>query len=242
MSQRTSSRFGMLLDRDLDVDKLELARSISAVDPDPKTSRRTLAMALRDIVSDQEAEGKTKKCLTRAWLNPPPEAAPVINWGRTAAVDRVSLPALHFGAMLASFPFFGVVARTLGQHLQHEGSIAAADLRAEVRRTVGDRPAVDVAARKSYTTMRNLGVVLLDGQVLRPTDESVSICDLDSWLIAAVLATRGARESPISTLITAPELLGLRPESRRRYDETLIEVHGANGGGIGALRPASRST
>lgn len=236
MRRRSSSRFGMLLDRDLNVEELELARSISAGDPDPKTSRRTLAMALRDIVSDQEAEGKTKKCLTRAWLNPPPEASSVIEWGRTASIGRSSLPAFHFGALLASFPFFGVVAKLLGQHLQHEGSMCAVDLRSEVRRTVGDRPSVDVAARKAYTTMRNLGVVQLDGQVLVRAEEPLPIRGLDSWLVAAVLATRGAKESPVSTLVTAPELLGLRPESRRRYDDSLIEIHGANGGAIAALR------
>lgn len=226
----------MLLDRDLNVEKLELARSISASDPDPKTSRRTLAMALRDVVSDQEAEGKTKKCLTRAWLNPPPEASGLITWGRAVKADRGALPALHFGAMLACFPFFGVVAKTLGQHLQFEGSIAAVDLRAEVRGTVGDRPAVDVAARKCYTTMRNLGLVTFDGPEICPAADAISICGLDSWLMAAVLATRQAAELPISTVTTAPELLGLRPEIRRRYDDSLIEVHGANGGAVVALR------
>lgn len=156
--------------------------------------------------------------------------------GRAATADRRALPALHFGAMLACFPFFGVVAKTLGQHLQSEGSIAAVDLRAEVRGTVGDRPAVDVAARKSYTTMRNLGLVAFDGPQICPAADPLSVCGLDSWLMAAVLATRQATELPLSTVTTAPELLGLRLEIRRRYDASLVEVHGANGGAVVALR------
>ena len=79
---RSTAPYGMLLDRDLTLDQLNLAYDIAVDDPDPKTNRRRLTIALRDLVSGQEAEGKTKKCLTRVWLNPPPEAEVMIRWAR----------------------------------------------------------------------------------------------------------------------------------------------------------------
>lgn len=62
---RSPAPYGMLLDRGLTLEQLDLAYDIAVADPDPKTNRRRLTMALRDLVSEQEAEGKTKKCLTR---------------------------------------------------------------------------------------------------------------------------------------------------------------------------------
>src|SRR4051812_2421802 len=99
---RSDASYGMVLDRGLTIDQLDLAFEISCVDPDPRTNRRTLTVALRDLVSDQEAEGKTKKCLTRIWLNPPPEAAAMINWAREHLASDVDRRVLHFGAILAT--------------------------------------------------------------------------------------------------------------------------------------------
>ena len=78
----TTGRYGMLLDRGLTFEQLEVARRVAVANTDPRTNRRQLTIALRDVVSDQEAEGKTKKCLTRVWLNPPSEAAEMIAWAR----------------------------------------------------------------------------------------------------------------------------------------------------------------
>lgn len=234
--KRTASPLGMLLDRDLSTELLELARQVSADDTDLRSSRRTLAVTLRDHVSDQEAEGKTKKCLTRAWLNPPDEASDVIAWGRVHVPARTALPVFHFGALLASFPFVGVVARTLGQHLRREGSIRAQDLRSEVKRIVGDRSSVDVAARKAYTTFRNLGLLDMEDHLLRPAKSMPAAGDLSSWLFAAVLCSRQATESPLSTLLTAPELLGLVVDRTVGLGDALLISHGAGGDTVVELR------
>src|SRR4051812_23996294 len=112
---RSVAPYGMVLDRGLTLEQLDLAFEISRADPDPRTNRRTLTVALRDLVSDQEAEGKTKKCLTRVWLNPPPAAAPMIGWAREHLATGIDRRILHFGATLATFPFVGVVTKVVGQ-------------------------------------------------------------------------------------------------------------------------------
>jgi hypothetical protein len=201
----------MLLDRGLTLEQLDLAYDIAVADPDPKTNRRRLTMALRDLVSEQEAEGKTKKCLTRVWLNPPPEAAEMIAWARDQALPRSARPVLHFGALLATFPFAGAVAKVIGRHLQTDGYVDAASVRNEVKRSLGDRSSVEVAARKTYTTFKNITAVQQRGQTLSPASGwAISPHALiDSWLAHAVLLTRCADSQPLTSLRSAPELLGI---------------------------------
>lgn len=214
-----SSAYGMLLDRGLTLEQLEAARLVSIADPHIKTNRRRLSIVLRDLVSDQEAEGKTKKCLTRVWLNPPDRAADMIDWGRSFEGPPEMMSVLHYGAILATFPFAGTVARVIGQGLRTDGRIAASDARAQVRRIVGDRPSVDVAARKSYKTLCNLGILRQEGQgLIQHPDIPTVPLTLAPWIAHSILLTRGAESLPMSSLLAAPELLGLKlpsPVSRK---------------------------
>lgn len=235
-----TSAYGMLLDRGLTLEQLELPRRVSIADPDLSSNRRRLTIALRDLVSDQEAEGKTKKCLTRVWLNPPTEASEMIAWARLFDCSSPVLPLLHFGAVLATFPFAGAVACVLGQHIQTDGRAEAAQVRVAVRRSLGDRSSVDVAARKVYTTFRNLGVVRQAGQVLEsgigPIDVPTS---LGLWLSHAVLLTRQADSLPTTSLRNAPELLGIQLPGALSRDYPLLETHSHVSGPILGLRAHS---
>lgn len=235
---RTNDPYGMLLDRDLSVELLDVARSVSITDGDLTTSRRRLTILLRDYVSDQEAQGKTKKCLTRVWLNPPTDAAAMIAWARGREIRPDAAAVLHFGALLATFPFVGVVARVVGQHLSTEGEIRASTAREEVCRIVGDRSSVDVSARKAYTTFDHLGLIQRDGQVIRPVAERLSVPnELSAWMAHAVLLTRRAESLPMSSIRSAPELLGIHLPGALGSLYPLTTVHGQLDGQIVEVRP-----
>src|SRR6059058_6183936 len=96
-------RGSMLLDRRLTLELLEVAFRIATSNEPWEQQRRLLTVALRDHVSAQEAEGKTKKCLTRVWLNPPSEAAPMIAWARDNVPVDIDRRVIHLGAVLATF-------------------------------------------------------------------------------------------------------------------------------------------
>lgn len=237
---RSPAPYGMLLDRGLTLEQLDLAYDIAVADPDPKTNRRRLTMALRDLVSEQEAEGKTKKCLTRVWLNPPPEATEMIDWARAQTLPRSARPVLHFGALLATFPFAGIVAKVIGQHFQTEGHVDAAAVRAEVRRTLGDRTSVEVAARKAYTTLKHLNLLRQTGQRLDPVSPTSLVFEpsLLAWLGHAVLLTRQVESQPLSSVRSAPELLGLQVPSSISRSYPLLEIHGQGGAPVVVQRIA----
>jgi hypothetical protein len=227
----------MLLDRGLTRELLEVALTVSASDPDPKTNRKRLTMALRDHVSDQEAEGKTKKCLTRVWLSPPAPAIEMISWARTAQVPPESRHLLHYGALLATFPFAGAVARVIGQRLRTEGQVGAADVRGEVRRMLGDSTSVDVAARKAYTTFRNLGMVTMSGQTITSAEDGLQAPpELAPWLAHALLLTRQADSLPTSSIRSAPELLGIELPGTLSRNYELLETHSHGGNPVVAIR------
>jgi len=228
----------MLLDRGLTLEQLNLAYDIAVGDPNPSTNRRKLTIALRDMVSEQEAEGKTKKCLTRVWLNPPPEAELAISWARTSDSHQSARAVLHFGALLATFPFAGTVARVLGQHLQTEGGVDARVVRGEVRRILGDRPSVEVAARKTYTTFRNLGIITQADQTLLPPSVPIASADpsLTAWLSLALLLTRQVESQPVTSIQNAPELLGIELAPRPARGFPLLDSHAQNGGTVVARR------
>lgn len=230
----------MLLDRGLTLELLEIAFDVAVADPDSRTNRRKLTIALRDHVSEQEAEGKTKKCLTRVWLNPPAEAVDMIAWARLQDFPQPMRPVLHFGAILATFPFVGTVAKVVGQHLKTDGHVSALAVRAEVRRLLGDRSSVDVAARKAYTTFRNLGLLQQEGQVLRPAGRSFVVSNplLSAWLGHAVLLTRQVESQPLSMLTNAPELLGIELPAMRVGNYPLVESHSQIGSPLVARKEA----
>lgn len=230
----------MLLDRGLTVELLDLAYEIAVVDPNPRTNRKRLTIALRDLVSEQEAEGKTKKCLTRAWLNPPPEAAEMIRWALENDVQRPMRRIMHFGALLATFPFAGNISRVIGQHLQTEGQVASLLVRAEARRALGDRSSVEVAARKTYTTLRNLGVLVQSGQTLTG-GPAIVISDpgFAAWLAHAVLLTRQVESLPLSSLSSAPELLGLTLSVAPSASYPMLESHSQGAGSVFVRRDSS---
>lgn len=216
---------------------MELAYDIAVADPDPSTNRRRLTMALRDIVSEQEASGKSKKCLTRVWLNPPSKADRMIAWALAQDIDRDAGPVLQFGALLATFPFVGSVCRVIGQHLQTEQGVEASVARSEVRRLLGDRPSVDVAARKTYTTLLNLGLLTKHGQTLLQPDEPVRCPSaLTGWLAHALILTRQMDSVPESSVHVAPELLGLALVGSNMRSYPLLEWHSATSGEVLVVR------
>ncbi len=230
---RATAPYGMLLDRGLTLEQLEIAFEIGKSDPDPKSNRRRMTVALRDVVSEQEASGKTKKCLTRVWLNPPPVAIDMIAWAREETINPDSRALLHFGALLATYPFVGIVCRVVGQHLQTEGRIGAAAVRSEVRRLVGDRPSVEVAARKSYTTLRNLGMLRQEAQDLFLPDRQPE-CPrlLAGWLAHGLILSRQVESIPFSSVLAAPELLGMTLSAPDLRCYPLLESHAAASGDV----------
>ncbi len=219
-------RPGMILDRALTPELLDVAFLVFRAADDRPDARRLLTVALRDHVTAQEAEGKTKKCLTRVWVSPPVPARPMIRWAIDHADFDPDRRVIHFGALLATFPFVGAVTAIIGRALALQDTVLSADVRSQTRLRFGDRSSIDVGARKVYTALRYLGLLRNpnDG-VFTAGDRLVVPPVMAGWIAHAVLLTRQLGAIDRRELSSAPELFSLEVPANGFNGYTLLEAH-----------------
>src|SRR5436853_5127126 len=152
---------GMVLDRALNLELLDVALRVATEHGDDGDARQLLAVALRDFVTPQEAANKTKKLLTHVWVVPPPSARTMIRWAVEHQREFSDRRTLHFGALLATFPFVGSIAAAVGRQLHLEGCADPRAVKGLARATFGEREFIDAGAMKTLATLRHLG--LLEG-------------------------------------------------------------------------------
>lgn len=220
----------MVLDRVLTPELLDFSLVLARSPADPDERRVQLRAELRRRVSLKEADGKTKTCLRHAWLAPPTPARPMIAWALATCGPEVSRPLLHYGALLATYPFFGVVAGVIGRELALGSEAPQAAVRRQVCRLLGDRSTIDVGARKVYTTIRLLGLVRSDGLNLRLPEPVVPVpAGVRAWMAHAVLLTRQSSALDVDELPSAPELFPFTLSGPALRDYSLLQVHAEGG-------------
>lgn len=227
---------GMVLDRALNVDLLDVALRVATEHGDSDDARELLTVALRDFVTPQEAENKTRKVLTRVWLVPRANAQAMIRWGIEHQLEVTDRRALHFGALLATLPFFGSIAAAVGRQIHIDGSADRKSLRAFARATFGEREFIDAGASKSLATMRNLGV--LDGSrdgPYRVADRLAVPPAFSSWFLHALALTRQVESIRVAELSRAFELAGVDVEPCAT-PYPLLEYHAENGNTVAVVR------
>lgn len=225
---RAVTPVGMIYDRALTPDLLDLALRVATTTAGAPDARRQLTVALRDHVSAQEAEGKTKKCLSRVWVSPPGPARAMIRWGVENQYLDPERTILHFAALLATFPFFGAMASITGRQLHLDGAVDPQRVRADARLSLGDRSSIDVGARKAVTTLRYLGLLepeKSDGRVLRAVRQPAVPPELSPWMTHALLLTRQASAVGVDELSRAPELATVKVQNGRPNGYNLLEAH-----------------
>jgi hypothetical protein len=217
---------GMVFERTIRPDVLEVAYRIAGSDTPFEDQRQLLAVALRDHVTEQEANNKTKKMMTRVWVNPPEEATNVIHWAvqhPEAFPDRY---AMHLGAMLATYPFVDTVLATLGRAFALEGSITGVELRRKVVGQWGERTSVSLGATKTAGTLRHLRIISGGGNAgpYRPAAKLDVSSMGAAWLVHCLLCSRGAGSINADDVDSAPELFWTVPLT---VDHTypMLELH-----------------
>lgn len=161
----------------------------------------------------------------------------MIRWAIDHAQLNPERRLVHFGALLATFPFVGAVAAIIGRRVGFEGSVRPFDVRAQTCLLFGQRPSVDIAARKVYTTFRHLG--LLAGPPsgpLRVPEEIVVPDDLGGWVAHALLLTRGVEAIDSREVTSAPELFPLKAKGNGFRTYPLLEAY-AEGSNRTVLAP-----
>lgn len=175
---------------------------------------------LQDLLKDkvsvggQAVRGNREKIITilsKVWLNTPPELKRV----RLGGLDLLKrLPrsdhiVVHWGMVMAVYPFWGGVATQVGRLLRLQGSAAAAQVQRRVREQYGERETVSRAARRvlrSYVDWGVLSETNVKGVYGAGRSMSIDDIPLIAWLIEASLYSRSNGSAPLKDLMDSPSL------------------------------------
>lgn len=202
-----------VLDRALTHDALDAALRVARSGSEYPTQLRMLEVALDGIVTRQEATNKTRKVLTRIWINPPSSAAEHIAWALEQPAAGTDSRVFHIGAMLATYPFFGLVCATVGRQLALSGVVDGADVKQRVQALWGDRAVVAQGVTKCVGTLRNLAVLngTRGSRQSKPGDRFQVPGTMGRWIVHGLLLTRSVERVGIDELSSAPELFMFDP-------------------------------
>jgi hypothetical protein len=179
-----------------------------------------IKVALTDLLKDQLSVNgtaergnreKTVTILLKTWVTVPRDLQPLRDEGldhyRRLPVEA-HLP-IHWGMAMAVYPFFAVVAETVGRLVKLQGTAAAVQVQRRVRELLGERETVARATRRILRTLIDWGV-LTDAQekgVYEPTERHrLKDTRLAAWLVEATLLASGSSSVTLDVILQSPAL------------------------------------
>lgn len=185
--------------------------------------------ALQELLKDKvSVGGSAKGCnrskvisiLRKVWVSPPEELIPLRDDGlRFVSTQSSSLSPhhlsvlVHWGMVMAVYPFWSRVATQTGRLLRLQGSAAAAHVQRRVREQYGERETVSRAARRVLRSYLDWGVLQETGaKGIYSAGATLAVDDsrLIAWLAEASLHARANGSAPLKDLIDSPSLFPFR--------------------------------
>lgn len=176
--------------------------------------------SLQDILKDKvsiggEADrGNREKIITillKVWVSVPSHLDSLRTRG-LELLKRFSqekhLP-VHWGMVMAAYPFWADVAVQTGRLLKLQGSVAAAHVQRRMREQYGERETVSRAVRRVLRSYLDWEVLSESGKKGSYRAGLVSAVDdtrLIAWLVEACLHSRRGGSAPLKELIISPSL------------------------------------
>ena len=199
---------------------LEQTANLILAGNDKAAVNDALQELLKDKVSvgGQAERGNREKIITillKTWLAVPSELEPLRVEGLELLkhVPRRDHLAIHWGMVMAVYPFWSGVATQTGRLLRLQGSAAAAHVQRRVREQYGERETVSRAARRVLRSYLDWGVLQetgAKGVYSAGTILAVDDSRLIAWLAEASLHARANGSAPLRDLIDSPSLFPFR--------------------------------
>ena len=195
---------------------LERTANLVLAGNDKAAINDALQELLKDKVSigGQAERGNREKIITillKIWFTTPAELDSLRASGLEllTRVPRPDLMVIHWGMIVAVYPFWADVATQVGRLLRLQGSAAAAHLQRRLREQYGERETVSRAARRILRSFLDWGVLQETGEKgIYSAGSSLAVDDsrLIAWLIEASLHSRTNGSAPLKDLIESPNL------------------------------------
>ena len=175
---------------------------------------------LREKVSvgGDSLRGNREKVITillKTWLTVPGELETLRDEGLEILQglthkDRITV---HWGMILAAYPFWGAVAAHTGRLLRLQGTVAASHVQRRLKEEYGERETVSRAARRVLRSFIDWGVLnetRNKGVYDRGERYSIEEPRLIAWVVEASLHGCSSRLSAVSQLINGPSIFPFR--------------------------------
>ena len=180
--------------------------------------------SLQDLLEDKVSVGGTsvrgnrEKIITillKTWHSVPWELEGLRDEGleilqRLTRKDRI---AVHWGMILAAYPFWGAVAAHTGRLLRLQGTAAAAHVQRRVKEEYGERETVSRAARRVLRSFIDWGVLnetRNKGVYDQGEQYSIEEPRLIAWMVEAALRGRSSKLCTVNHLIEGPSIFPFR--------------------------------
>lgn len=189
---------------------------------------------LRPIVSvgghdNRSNRGKVVGILLKIWVKTAKELRPFRDEGLALLAQSPApchLP-IHWGMIMATYPFFGTVVDAVGRLLQLQGTVTFAQVGRRVQEKYGQRESIHRATQRVFYGLR-------DWNILVSTEErtvftaaapiEINSTNLSSWLIEAAMISTGAQSTLLSTSTKMPVLFPFSIPEPRITDSERLEI------------------
>jgi hypothetical protein len=159
--------------------------------------------------------GKAITILMKVWVHPQKELRSFNQHSlHLFAESQQSMHlALHWGMTMAAYPFWRVVAASVGRLLRLQASVSASQVQQRMREQYGERETVFRAARRILRSFHDWGVlvdtkvkgVYKQGNILTIQEPQVT-----AWMVEALLHATEAGADALDSLLTAPSIFPFR--------------------------------
>lgn len=184
------------------------------------STRGEIQAGLEDFLQDKLSIGSKAKStnrrnaisiLLKIWVSVPENLEPLRNEGlehlRKLPINE-HLP-IHWGMTMAVYPFFGVVAETVGRLLRLQGSCTAAQAQRRIKEHLGERETVSRAARRVLRCFVDWGVLQDTGEKGVYQAAPVRLVEdkkLAAWLFEAAMVASGSDAGALKAIAQSPVL------------------------------------
>ena len=217
----TRNRFTQIgLDRLIRLAWLEKTSSLALAGNNTKSIKNILQGDLQGAFRSTNIDirgsiDKTITILLRVWQSVPSELESLRVEGlellkRVPPRDHL---AVHWGMIMAVYPFWSNVAIQVGRLLRLQGSAAAGHVQRRMREQYGERETVSRRTRYVLRSYLDWGVLwetdkkgIYSASTVLPVDDS----RLMAWLVEASLHTRANGSAPLKDLLDSPSNFPLR--------------------------------
>ena len=177
-----------------------------------RSSLRTLS---GDDPKRRSSREKAITILFKTWIGPDEDLIPLRDVGLALLAEHPA-PAhrgIHWGMIMAAYPFWGKVAAEVGRLLRLQGVVGTAQVRRRLIEHYGDR---EVVARATQTVLRSY----VDWGVLKETSEKgiyaagpsfvIDQVEVIAWLAEAFLHAHPDGSVPLRTILDSTSLFPFR--------------------------------